>query len=386
MDSETFWELPLVRALRALCLGGHFLVSPLVLVMCVLLFLVAETPEARLVASGIFFLWLGSLALWLLFLSRSGRTLLVVGFPVLTGLVCLAVAFGMRPGGAPAGSNFTEHYSGEARFRPAALPNLVPEIDQLKLGTFVMEKLDGPLAASGTARLRDLVLKVYREANGDPAFRETGSALGYVYEDLFLGERELLHFYQYVPRQLKRERYPVLIFLHGAFGNFKGYSWVLKRFSDQTGIAVIAPTFGGGDWRNDRKGLVMKEVLAYCATQPELDTGRMYLSGLSNGGMGVSRQLARGGTKWAGVVYFSPVIEAQVIQKPEFIQAAKGLPILIIHGEEDDRIPFAAIKELAGVLRANGAVVTERYYPAEDHFLVFSQPEAVVGDVVGWLP
>lgn len=385
MNEDSLWSHPLVRVFRNLALAGHFLLTPLALLGSGLFLLVAESAPGRLVGAGVIAGWLASVLVWLL-LSERFRRLAWAGIVILLGLVLIlgGSAYQMRRTGPPADNNFTQHYIGDARLNRTSLSHLVPELDQLKFGTFVMGSADSHLAKSGTGRLRELVLNIYHEADQDPAFRESSSALGFCYEDMLLGERDLLHFYQYVPRQLGREHYPVLIFLHGSLGNFKGYTWVLRRFADQTGIAIIAPTFGAGDWRKDRHGAVLRQVLEYAATQPELDARRPYLGGISNGGMGVTRALVRGGAPWAGVVLISPVIEQKIIQKAEFIQHARGLPILIIHGEVDDRIPAPIIRQLAQEMRGNGAAVTESYYPGEDHFLLFSQPEAVVADMVDW--
>lgn len=386
MSDDTISSLPLVRIIRGLCLAGHFFLAPVILIPTVLLLCTAETLEARLVAVMAIAFYLASLLAWLLFYENIRRAILIIlSLFCVIGMVALGAAILRRPTGPPSGGNFSQHYLGEAKFKSTSIANLVPEIDQLKFGSLVIGSVDGPLAASGTGRIRDLVLKIYREADADPAFREAGSALGFCYADILLGERKRLHFNQYVPRQLNRERYPVLIFLHGALGNFKGYTWVLKRFSDQTGIAVIAPTFGVGDWRRDPKGKVMKEVLAYVASQKEFDSNQLYLAGLSNGGMGVTRSVLRGDTKWKGVIYLSPVIEPRVIAAPLFVERSQKVPILIIHGETDDRIPFHFVQANAAQLKANGAIVTERYYPGEDHFLVFSQPDAVVADMIKWL-
>ncbi len=102
--------------------------------------------------------------------------------------------------------------------------------------------------------------------------------------------------------------------------------------------------------------------------------------------MGVTRAVAHGGTKWAGVFLISPVIEAQIIGDADFIEQARHITMLIVHGEKDDRISASLIKNLAGTLEGNGALVTEHYYPDEDHFLFFSQPDAVVADMIEWMP
>jgi poly(3-hydroxybutyrate) depolymerase len=346
----------------------------------------AETTGGRAFGIGALLLLGSVLALAFSRSARSRRFLRVLAGTLAAGsVVCIAVSYSVSPSGAVPSGNFSQHFSRQSAFRKLALPNLVPEIDQLKLGSFVIRHLDPLIDRGESCRIRDLFLGIYREMEKDQAFSRAGSALGMCYEDIFLDRRRLLHFHQYVPRHLGRTSYPVLIFLHGSMGNFRGYTWVLKELADMKGLAVIAPTYGCGNWYRDEQCSVLTAVLDHCLADPELDESAVYLAGLSNGGTGVTRAIVRQGQRYAGFILVSPVLEQRVIATPSFASNAAGRGFLIIQGEEDDRIPAGAVREREDDLRRRGLSVTSHYYPGEDHFLFFSQRSRVIKDMADWI-
>lgn len=369
----------------ALCVMHAAATVPLLCLPCLLL-LRGETAGGRLVGGAFVLVLVASLCLWLLW-SRKTRLIggVLVGGAVFASFVCLGGAVARAPAGAVPDGNFRQVHTGNAAFRKFALPNIVPEIDQLKLGSYLFGVLDPFIGPRKGKRVRRLFLDVYREMRQDARFVEAGSALGMCYEDIFTGRRRLLHFYAYVPRHLERESYPVLIFLHGSLGNFKGYTWVLKELADAEGCAVIAPTYGCGNWFRDRDCAVLNAVHQHCVAEPSLDHTTVWLAGLSNGGTGVTRAVRDHGGRYRGVVLISPVLERDITGTPGFVSNAAAKPFLIIHGEEDRRIPASGVRRCEAVLRHGGADVASHYYPGEDHFLLFSQRVSVVRNIADFL-
>jgi predicted esterase len=354
---------------------------------CLLLFH-AETGGSRLVGAGSVLLLVGFLGPWLLRYKRTRLPGAVAsGFLLVLGLILLVSAWGVAPTGVAPEGNLRQVYAGEASFRPFAWYTVVPEIDQLKLGLYFVPWLDrkGRIDSRGAWRVRRLLVGLYREMRRDPAFVEVGSALGMCYDDFIHGRRPLLHFYEYVPRHLGREVYPVLVFLHGGGGNLKAYAWILKELADAEGVAVVAPTYGFGSWAFDEESAVLAAVHDHCTRSDELDEGTVYLAGLSNGGSGVTRGILNCGYRYAGFMYISPRTERDLLSEDGFAEAARGRPFLIIHGEEDKVIPVQQSREAERILREHGLPVTGRYYPDEDHFLVFERREELLGDIGAWM-
>jgi poly(3-hydroxybutyrate) depolymerase len=178
---------------------------------------------------------------------------------------------------------------------------------------------------------------------------------------------------------------PVLVFLHGSAGNFKTYTWIWSKLAEQQGLVIIAPSYGFGNWRYPDTIEVVSRALADAATQVTIDPGRIYLAGLSNGGLGVSYLAAAQPEQFRGLIFLSPVMDTRVVDDPAFLERWRGRPVLVITGAADERIPLRYVEQRIGVLREGGVAVTERIYPGEDHFLVFSQPEAIREDVLQWL-
>jgi pimeloyl-ACP methyl ester carboxylesterase len=218
-------------------------------------------------------------------------------------------------------------------------------------------------------------------------FVRLGSVLNCAYRDMFLGSRPAGHLYEYVPPAGKDAGpLPVILFLHGSLGNFKGYLWVWKRLADRHGYAVVAPTFGAGNWYLDGGAQAVERARSYCARHPRMDAGRIFLAGLSNGGTGTSRAAAANPEGYAGLVFISPVMEPEVLSSEAFAAGWKGRRVLVLSGSEDRRIPIGYVRDAVKGMAERGAAVTSRLYPGEDHFLLFSRPEEVMRDIAAWLP
>ena len=164
-------------------------------------------------------------------------------------LLLLGIDYALTPDGRPLpGSGVQSCFGGATVYRRASMANLVPEMDQLILATYVVPAMDRLMDEPNTLELRGQVRAVYGEMRHCPEFECLGSVLGLTYLDLFLGDRPVGHYYEYLPAVAAQGRVPVVIFLHGSLGNFRGYLWVWKRIADEYGVAVVAPSFGTGNW------------------------------------------------------------------------------------------------------------------------------------------
>jgi acetyl esterase/lipase len=61
------------------------------------------------------------------------------------------------------------------------------------------------------------------------------------------------------------------------------------------------------------------------------------------------------------------------------------VPVLLVHGEEDDRVPASMSASYAEAARAGDDEVELVLRPGEDHFVHLDVDGAAWGDVVGWL-
>ena len=137
---------------------------------------------------------------------------------------------------------------GQGRFSRYSPWNVIPEIDQLKVGVCLLPFGDPYVDFAKASRMRSLLLPIYDEMDGDADFRALGSALNMAYRELFHMEFHTGHYYLFLPDTTIDEKLPCVIFLHGLGGNIKPCLWVLSRLSKQKKCIVIAPTFGLGNW------------------------------------------------------------------------------------------------------------------------------------------
>jgi poly(3-hydroxybutyrate) depolymerase len=258
-------------------------------------------------------------------------------------------------------------------------------MDQLILGTYVIQELDPLMDMTNTLELRTQVREVYGEMRRSAEFECLGSVMNHAYRDIFFRNPVIGHFYEYIPKSVSRERMPVVIFLHGSLGNFKGYLWVWKRIADTQGFAIVAPTFGAGNWDAPGGEAAIEQARQYCASNPRLDPSRIFLAGLSNGGRGVCLGARRSPNAYRGLIFISPVLDAEVLLKGSFIKDWKDKPILILHGTADNRIPVQYIRGMIGLMLGVGMRVDELIYDGQTHFLFFTMRTQVQDRIGNWL-
>ncbi len=254
-----------------------------------------------------------------------------------------------------------------------AISSIVPEIDQFKLATHLLAPVDPCVDDDRARRIRSLFLSVYRPMRQDPDFAALPTLMPTAYRSP--NAPGPLAIYQ--PEAA--EPLPVVLFLHGWGGPFRGYLWVLKALAESEGVAIVVPSFGLGNWRQTVGQQAIDDALAHIEADPELDADRVVLVGLSNGAMGVSRAVLAGADRFAAVVYLSPVLESAHAYAVG--EAMVGRPVSVVTGAEDCRVPAEWVAEGAGALQAARPQARRVDVPEEDHFLLFSQPEVVLAEI-----
>ncbi len=286
-----------------------------------------------------------------------------------------------------------EHVYHDEGARPSrySVSWMVPEVDQVLMGQGLSRWLDPYMDGPRAARLRALTRTIHQKKSEDPALAGLGSMLGAAYEAGFFGGDPVSG--HYLALALRGDtaprRIPLLVFLHGSAGNFASYWQVLAPLARQGKAVVICPTFGFGNWARRRGGV--DHVLASIrhARRRFPGVGRVYLVGLSNGGTGVTALINRCGRRGclplAGVAYISGVLSARSIGPSLRRSAWRGLPVLVVHGHRDLRIPHATIRGAVRALRRGGARISRLDYRQEDHFLFFAKREQVVARLGRWI-
>jgi predicted esterase len=215
----------------------------------------------------------------------------------------------------------------------------------------------------------------------DTGFHALGSVMGTAYRELFRMDFRTGQYYLFLPEASEGERLPCLIYLHGLGGNRKSHVWVLTKTSTRTKCAVIAPSFGMGNWGQSGGAELAVEVAREALATLPVDPERLFLLGYSNGALGVTRAAIKEPGLFKGLIYLSPVTEDELFYAPEFQDHCADYTILFLHGGQDRRIPRDLVERSAATLARLGSDVRLRVFDDEDHYLFLSQQEAIVREV-----
>lgn len=338
------------------------------------------------ILAGIILLLLPLLLLgW--FRQPASRTLWSAGLAfalLLLGGFLVALLLSAPSGDPGPGSPVQQRFTGDGSFRRYTLTNLIPESEQVNLGFPTMPYLDPLLTRAQAQRALAPTLDLYQEMEADDDFRELGATIGLAYNGLLGRSLDAGHYYLYVPQQTGPGPLPVLIFLHGAAGNFKAYTWLLSRLAEEMGFALIVPSYGFGTWDEEGVASVLR-ALADARQVVNIDPERIYLAGLSNGGIGVSTLAAARPELFRGLIFISPALPADIVGGEDFQDGWIEQRVLVVTGAADRRIPLSYVEERVEHMRAGGVDVEAITFPHADHFLIFTHAEQLRSEVSAWL-
>lgn len=162
----------------------------------------------------------------------------------------------------------------------------------------------------------------------------------------------------------KEKKTPMLVFLHQA-GACPAYLYkTFNRISDQWGVCVYLPCGGTKlkmdasgyqtyDWRSkDTTNLVAK--VREQVKVNNVDPTMVFLSGFSAGASMTYLTGIEAPDLWAGVIPFSGPYPGKYMDQKK-LNAAKGkYPTFVIHGNLDETVPVAQIKESVVLLNKTG--------------------------------
>ena len=167
---------------------GHVLVKlygVIVFGLSVGLFLYSETWCGKIVILASSFIALFPLAGVYWIKSRQALLSLLWGAFIVLNLIFVVTS-------APDGKSRPESRvanrfaGGDWPFPRYSLANLIPEIEQIKLGIALVPYVDPLIDRTQARRIADVTLPIYRQMERDPDFRRLGSVMGWAYEDHFL--------------------------------------------------------------------------------------------------------------------------------------------------------------------------------------------------------
>ena len=161
-----------------------------------------------------------------------------------------------------------------------------------------------------------------------------------------------------------------IVFLHGSGGNFTVQCWLMATAGDYIDAVTVCPsTEPSGSWWNSKGQSILQETLIYLQQR---GVERIYLAGLSNGAIGASRLADQLKNNLEGLILISGADPNAAITE---------LPVLVLHGKYDERIPVSIMERYA-----SAAGPTATYHLLEgDHFLLLKQVDQVQEVIIDWL-
>lgn len=165
-----------------------------------------------------------------------------------------------------------------------------------------------------------------------------------------------------------------VVFLHGFMGNVTAQCWEIAQAAALLGMLTACPsTEWRGEWRLPQGEFILRSTLEYLKDR---GVKSVYLGGFSNGGFGISN-LAPHLTdlrELRGLFFIDGIAYGENI-------AALGLPVLVLQGSQDERMPAAQAKQTA---QSMGPLAT--YIEIEsDHFVIMKKPAEVQAALSEWL-
>lgn len=160
-----------------------------------------------------------------------------------------------------------------------------------------------------------------------------------------------------------------IIFLHGFGGNFTLQCWLIARAGYHIDAITVCPSTGpSGVWWNSEGQSILEETFTYLHQR---GVERIYLAGLSNGGIGATRLADPFKKDLVGLILISGADPNATITE---------LPVLILHGKYDERIRVSLMEQYA----AAGTNATYQLFEG-DHFLLLKQADQVQEVMIDWL-
>lgn len=291
-------------------------------------------------------------------------------------LALLAAA--RTPSGRSADGRTRVIFDDGATIRRFAPTQLVPEQDQLAMATHAVALVDPIMTRASAARLREAIRRVYAREDADSA--SVGSAMA----DALL-DQDAQRMFVYEPERRGDERLPALIFLHGSAGSWRGYFSLFRSHAARARYIVVQPSFGFGNWSAEGGLDAIDRARRYAIDVLHADPSRIVLAGLSNGGLGIERALCDGAPRYAGIVAISSVLTVDRLRCQPAELGWRGRPALLVHGGRDDRISRTHFQENADQMRSIGFDVSAFVVEHEDHYLIFTAPDAVFARLTPWL-
>lgn len=179
-----------------------------------------------------------------------------------------------------------------------------------------------------------------------------------------------LNYLLYLPEQYGRDagfKWPLVMFLHGAGERGSDIELVkthgipkMVENGERFPFIAVSPQCPEDSWwteQVDELNALLDEVIE----KYQVDTARVYLTGLSMGGYGTWRLAAVHPERFAAI---APVCGGGILSDAIFL---KDVPAWVFHGAKDDVVPILESEKMVEAVRKFGGDVKFTVYPEANH-------------------
>ena len=167
-----------------------------------------------------------------------------------------------------------------------------------------------------------------------------------------------------------KERWPLLLFLHGAGERGNDIRNVAKhgppklaaQENDSLPFIIASPQCPSGSWWSDKTQLDrLGKLLDHLEANTRVDPDRVYVTGLSMGGYGTWHLAAAMPDRFAAI---APICGGG---NPQDAKKLAGLPIWAFHGAKDRVVPLSKSTEMVEAIKNKGGNVKLTVYQEAGH-------------------
>jgi len=289
----------------------------------------------------------------------------------------LLLISGVMTIGLVAGIQFSRSLRQASNIKDSVLPSAA----EIRWVNWLIDEQDSVLFGEGLLHLMGGVTE--REHAGLVAALSTGYAQANLTSGAFpspvvstyLGFQKPAAFDALVIEPTDEHLAPIgVVFLHGYMGNVTLQCWQIAQAARQIGALTVCPsTNWSGEWWQPDGEPIIRATLRYLR---ERGIQQFYVGGFSNGGYGLGRLSAVLATELGlkGLFFIAGVSNGTAVR-------ATNLPVLVIQGIEDERMPVGLARQFVAELGTQATYVELE----ADHFLIMKQSEQLQASLGAWL-
>lgn len=269
-----------------------------------------------------------------------------------------------------------------------AAPHAISASPDVALSSLIGSYLDDPDAARAESTLQTIL--THPDATIDRAGRAVQTERAYVAqpagtmadEQITVHDRSY-HYALSVPLSyVPTKSYGLVVCLHGA--GFTGESY-LERWQTRLGddYLLVCPTYPAGAWFTRRAEDLVVAVVRHIARQYHIDPDLVFLTGMSNGGIGAWLIGMHQAPMFAGIAPMAGGLDEVLMP---FLANLRNTPVYMIHGAKDQVMPVELSRSISRELAALGYPHRYREHDREHpmaggHFF----PREELPELIAWL-